>query len=261
LIAFTAPSVIPSVARLLLDKPGSISYFPDHTPSAATGDSSKTTGAGATVSDKGSPAASSPTGPVEKTLLISDGSTKSQSPASTTASVSGGGSGSADSSLHPSPSDTSPPLSTSAKVGIGVGVGLGFLLLLAAIWLLFIRHRNRRDYSSPRIEKKIRPKSFGSFAATSTSNNELKSPAWSGHQSELPADDNALVSPMSPSSNSTSEVEGATPRESLHSQSSRPSPPQLAQQWYDANGFRQYVPYNPSHARSPNMPSIHEMPG
>lgn len=266
-IAFTAPSVIPSVARLELAHPGSISYFPDHTPSAATGDTSKTTGTGTTVSDKGSPA-SSPTGPGEKTQFISGGSTKSQSPASNTASVLGGDSriqtaqpGSADSSSLPSSSPSLRPLSTNAKIGIGVGVGLGTLLLLAAFCLLFIRHRNHRDYSSPPIEKKIRPKSFGSFAATSTSNQEIKSPVWSGHQSELPADENAVISPMSPSSSSAAEVEGTTPRESLISQSSRPSPPQLSQQWYDANGYRQYVPYNPSHVRGPNMPSIHEMPG
>ena len=95
-----------------------------------------------------------------------------------------------------------------------------------------------------------------------SANGDSRSPAWSGYKSELPADENTVTSPTIPSTmsmatNSMAEVEGTTPRQSVQSQLPRQS--MVSQPGYDANGIKQYIPYNPGYGR--NMEDIHEMPG
>lgn len=283
MIDFNAPSIIPSLAYLDLTHPGSISYFPGHGPSASQSDSSTTTSLTTT---------SSSTSSSQTTQSSSSSSTNTKSPASNTATTS-----TLTSTARPtdpasttasSPISTSPqPLSTPAKIGLGVGLGIGALILAALAYLfLFFRKRHNKSRPPPPIEEQIRPKSYGSYAGitepppkstgspeteteTETRDVALRSPAWSGHKSELPADESAMVSPMIPSTNSmapnlVAEVEGTTPRQSVLSQQQQQQPMRQSrvssqQPTFDANGIMQYVPYSQAAGRS--MQSIHEMAG
>ena len=255
MIAFTAPSVIPSVAYLDLARPGTISYYPGHAPSMVQGESSTTISAAATSSGA-DPSAGSAKSTSQSTRFLSSLSTQRNSPASNAAS---------STAVPPPGSATSlpssdPGLSTGAKIGIGVGIGAGALVLAGLIGLVIRHLHKRRKTTPPPIEDQIRPRSFGSFAGLTEAkspegaNGDLLSTAWSGHKSELPADENAVVSPtIAPSTASTAmaEVEGTDARQSVQSQPS-----------VDGNGIRQYVPYSVMRGRSvQSMQSIHEMPG
>jgi hypothetical protein len=209
--------------------------------------------------------------------MPSGSSTTTNSPASSTASLSNDSPASQTPFLgatsSPSTASSDPGLSTGSKIGIGVGVGTGALVLAALLWFLLNFLRKRRHGLPPPIEDQIRPKSFGSYAGISGANSsegangDLRSPAWSGHKSELPADEGVVPSPRITSMNSSmAEVEGSTPRQSVQSQTSVQSvqPQPLRQNdslhpVFDSNQVRQYQPYRPPHG--PNMQSIQEMPG
>jgi hypothetical protein len=104
-------------------------------------------------------------------------------------------------------------------------------------------------------------------------NGDPRSPAWSGHKSELPADENSVPSPTLPSTmsmsmsmapNSLAEVEGTTPRQSVRTVQSQSQlqftgENEQPQPGYNANGTKQYIPYNP--AQGSNLQDIHEMSG
>lgn len=104
-------------------------------------------------------------------------------------------------------------------------------------------------------------------------NSDARSPAWSGHKSELPADEPAVAvaasaSPTIGSTTSTSmlshptvvaEVEATTPRQSVQSGLQMGRGSGMSQPGYDANGIKRYIPYNPAKGRS--MQDIAELPG
>jgi hypothetical protein len=166
-------------------------------------------------------------------------------------------------------------LSTGTKVGIAAGAVAGALAIIALLFFLLRHLRKRRHPPAPPIEDQIRPKSYGSYAAMSEGMNppsaysDPRSPAWSGHKSELPADENVKPSPtfppaMSMAPSSLAEVEGTTPRQSVRtvlsqSQLQSPRDSTQSQPGYDANGIKQYIPYNPARGRS--LQDIHELSG
>ena len=281
MIAFSAPSKIPDVAYLDLGQPGKISYFPGYTPSTTADDSSTTSSTRTRTSEEdfSTPSAAESS---RRTRATSGSSTTTNSPASSRTSLSSGSSSSqtpaSQATSSASTASQNSGLSTGTKIGIGVGVSAGALISAALIWLLLSFLRRRRRGPPPPIEEQIRPKSFGSYAGISGANSsegangDLRSPAWSGHKSELPADENTVVSPRITSTSTMAEVEGSTPRQSVQSQPSiqsvqpqpRPQSQSLGQNTslhptFDSNQIRQYKPYRPSDGQ--NLQSIHEMPG
>lgn len=224
--------------------------------------------------------------PTSRSTTTADAESSSTSGASTSERSQSGsnptdtGSPASDDAIPTSSSDPQPSsptsshseLSTPSKIGIGVGAGAGAIGLLAILWfvLTYLRKHNRKP--PPPIEDQIRPKSFGSYAAMSEGaapkSPDLQSPAWSGHKSELPADLSVVApAPMSPSIHPSMsvEVEGSTPGPSGQTQPQARRQNIPSQSFFDANGVRQYVPYNPAavggHGRSASGQGAHEMPG
>ncbi|ERF73039.1 hypothetical protein EPUS_08603 [Endocarpon pusillum Z07020] len=204
-IAFAAPSKIPDIANLVLDQPGRISYFPGQAPSMTINEPPNTNSNPSTSSDFDSPTTAAADQTQITRITVSPSATN-DSPARNTASPSHSSSTSqtpiAGSPASPpiTPSKD-PSLSTDSKIGIGVGVGVGALILAALAWLLLSFLRKRRQKAPPPIEHPFRPKSYGSYAGISdahsrdSTNGDLRSPAWSGHKPELPADERAVVAP------------------------------------------------------------------
>ncbi|KAF7512255.1 hypothetical protein GJ744_001823 [Endocarpon pusillum] len=285
MIGFHAPKTIPDVAYLDLEHPGSISYFPGHTPSAALGGSSTAASPASTTSDT-----DSSTTFTTSTMQTSESSssssrnsnpnTNTNSPASNTAFPSNGSSAShsADPDSTSSPLTSDPGLPTGTKIGIGVGAGAGAVILASLLYLLlsFLRKRHKRP--PPPIQEQIRPKSIGSSYAgimseaanAQSPTGDARSPAWSsGHRSELPADEDAVVS-ASPTIGSTTspsmpshpvaaaEVEATTSRQSVQSSGSQMARGSATSQpGYGADGIKHYIPYNPARGGK----SIAELPG
>lgn len=279
-IAFAAPSKIPDIANLVLDQPGRISYFAGQTPSMTINESPNTTPNPSASSDFNSPTTAAADQTLTTRITVSP-STTNDPPAPNTASPSHTSSTSqtpiasspASASITPS---NDPSLSTGSKIGIGVGVGAGALIVAALAWLLLSFLRKRRQTAPPPIESPFRPKSYGSYAGISdahskdSTNGDLRSPAWSGHKPELPANESAVVAPRDVSMISMAEVEGSTPRQSMQSQFSvqggQPLPLQQPQVQNGSlhpavgpDGVRQYIPYRPTYGS--HMRSVHEMPG
>ncbi|ERF69919.1 hypothetical protein EPUS_05463 [Endocarpon pusillum Z07020] len=287
MIGFNAPEKIPDVAYLDLEQPGSISYFPGHTPSAALGGSSTTDSPASTTSDTDSSTTfTTSTARTSESSSSSSSNTNTNSPASNTASPSNGSSAShsaaPDSTMSPSTSapldpSSDPGLPTGTKIGIGVGAGAGAVILASLLYLLLSFLRKRRKSPPPPIEDQIRPKSIGSSYAGMMSeaqnpqspNSDAKSPAWSGHRSELPADEPAVAaSPTIGSTTSSSmpshplvvaEVEATPPRQSVQSGSQMARGSGTSQPGYGADGIKRYIPYNPARGRS--VQDIAELPG
>ncbi|KAF7510421.1 hypothetical protein GJ744_006700 [Endocarpon pusillum] len=276
-IAFTAPSKIPDIANLVVDPPGTISYFSGQTPTMVIGYLSTNPNPSAT-SDFDSPTTTAADRTQTTRITVSVSATN-DSPAPNTASPSHNSftSQTAIASSPASPPITPsnhPSLSTGSKIGIGVGVGAGALILAALAWLLVSFLRKRRQTAPPPIEHPIRPKSYGSYAGISdayskdSTNGDLRSPAWSGHKPELPADESAVVAPRDVSMFSVAEIEGSTPTQSMQSQPSvqvgQPLPLQQPQVQngslhpvVSSDGVGRYIPYRPVYG--PQMRSIHEM--
>ena len=97
-------------------------------------------------------------------------------------------------------------------------------------------------------------------------NGDARSPAWSGHKSELPADETAVVasptvgSTTSMLSHPVAEVEGTTPRQSVQSGLPMARGSGMSQPGYDVDGIKRYIPYHPAQGRS-SMQNIAELPG
>lgn len=103
-------------------------------------------------------------------------------------------------------------LSTGAKVGIGVGAGLGALALLALLIWLIQRCLRKKEQDAEHEEKGQATSEYARVSQVSEPvNGELRSPAWSGHKSELPAHESTLTpSPTYADFRSNkSEVEGS----------------------------------------------------
>ena len=279
-IAFAAPSKIADIANLVLDQPGRISYFAGQAPSTTVDDSSNTKPNPSASLDPDSPT----TAAVDQTQTIRitmSPSATNDSPAPNSASTSRNSSTSqtpiaGSPAFPPITPSNDPGLSTGSKIGIGVGVGAGALILAALAWLLLSFLRKRRQTAPTPIEDQIHPKSYASYAgipdahSNESTNGDLRSPAWSGHKSELHTNENAVVASRDMSMNSMAEVEGSTPRQSVQSQPSvqggQPLPLQQPQiqngslhPVFASDGVRQYIPYRPTNG--PQMRSIHEMPG
>ena len=85
-------------------------------------------------------------------------------------------------------------LKTQEKVGIGVGTVAGAIVAAALIWLCvtFRKRRCRKQALTP-IEDQIRPRSptstHGFAEKNQVGGDDPRSPTWSGHKSELPANE------------------------------------------------------------------------
>lgn len=106
----------------------------------------------------------------------------------------------------PGASFTSPPslISNRAqRIGIGVGTAAGALILVFLILAIIIcirRKKNKWNKGEKNQTGNIRfsdgnGRTLGPGHATPDFERELRSPAWSGHKSELSADETALSSP------------------------------------------------------------------
>jgi hypothetical protein len=142
---------------------------------------------------------------------------------STSATSSNSGSGSHDASTSvpsitssanatsafasPSPTpDQSTVLSTGSKVGIGFGAGVGGLVLLVSLALLVRWLYGKKE--KQRAQEEEKGESTAAEHGSQQGNGELRSPAWSGHKSELPGSEMA-PSPRRADFGSKSEFEGS----------------------------------------------------
>ena len=97
----------------------------------------------------------------------------------------------------PSPTSEAQPadLSTGAKVGIGVGAGIGALaFLIMSIWLIRRYLAKEDDRTAQEEEKGHTSSDYARVSQISEpADGGLQNPAWSGHKSELPANESALT--------------------------------------------------------------------
>ncbi|EXJ82156.1 hypothetical protein A1O1_08225 [Capronia coronata CBS 617.96] len=114
--------------------------------------------------------------------VTSTDSSSSESSASKTASAS---------ATPESPTESS-GLRTGQKIGVGLGAAGGMIAMLLLGWLVArrLRRGNDKRRQTPPMVDLTRPQSDGPQMDA-----DLRSPAWSGHKSELPADDSTTTSP------------------------------------------------------------------
>lgn len=89
--------------------------------------------------------------------------------------------------------DSGNDLTTGAKAGIAIGAVGGALVGLLLGWIMFKLHQRRKSGTTQRAESPpidtFRPSSVAHTNRASQVESEMRSPAWSGHKSELPADE------------------------------------------------------------------------
>jgi hypothetical protein len=117
-------------------------------------------------------------------------------------------------------------MTTGAKIGIALGAASGAILLAVLFWLLlrYMRHRDKSEEDGK--EEPIMPQmaTVRPRSDVTQIDPDLQSPAWSGHKSELPADESTQISPVPTYQASnrpySAEVEGSpvpqSPRRPLH---------------------------------------------
>lgn len=92
------------------------------------------------------------------------------------------------------PSSLSPisGLDVAQKIGIAFGSVGGAAVILLLAWLVFgcMRRRKRDLRPEPPVPEPVEP-----LTETAYVDPEMRSPAWSGHKSELPADESTIASP------------------------------------------------------------------
>ncbi|MBA7489781.1 hypothetical protein ES702_00315 [subsurface metagenome] len=189
-----------------------IGFGPGHTPASDMKPTSQSVSASvrSTNSPSSTSLASSASSIVSTSMATSTSSRKSSTSKATTTSSPGNVSNAqATDSASPTSSDTPAfqGLSTVAEAGIGVGVGLGVLLACAILFLLYRR----------RLKNKYQLRAQHLSAGNEPSRTEsVRSPAWSGYKSELPAGEQRSELPGSTHHGSlaskpgVSELEGAS---------------------------------------------------
>lgn len=171
--AFTDNPSLTNFAVLPANAGLTISWQPGHTP----------------PSDLTPTSASAPSTSAPSDVAPNSASrTSSTIPAATTTS---------DLSQSSSPNPHS--LTTGAEVGLGVGIGLGVLAICGILFLLYRRHLRKKQQ-----QQQSTPYSESVFASHYNDDRplwalpkqvekrdapDMRSPAWSGHKSELPAED------------------------------------------------------------------------
>jgi hypothetical protein len=199
-VAFSAPISLAPQALLPTYSGGSISYYDGFGP---TGSLTSPFTTSSTLFSSGS---SAPLTSTSNTSMLGSGSTASSPMSATPTSLS-----------TTAPGSTSSSLSTGAKAGIGVGAATGALTGLALLWLLATCIRRRKKENRMSSGSQIRPRSQAFVTGKDPSDEvDPRSPTWSGHKSELPAEERAsVVSPVSSQQAWTrptsSEVEGTLP--------------------------------------------------
>ncbi|EXJ59268.1 hypothetical protein A1O7_06700 [Cladophialophora yegresii CBS 114405] len=126
------------------------------------------------------------------------------------------------------PPATSSGLSTGAKVGVALGSVGGTAVLAVLAWLIFacMRRRSQKDEAKAEEPPPMREPTLPQVERRTT-DPDWRSPAWSGHKSELPADESVTsmsaspapvyheyAYPPRPASTVRSEVEGSPVRAS-----------------------------------------------
>ncbi|KIW67879.1 hypothetical protein PV04_07094 [Phialophora macrospora] len=223
-VAFSASSVLRNIMSLPATKGQSVTWkdaeawTTEHSLASALGSSSDT---GTSTSTSTSSSSS---------LSSTDSSSTSKSPVSTIqepATTISPFSTFAAPAATSSPSATSSGLSTGAKVGIALGSVIGTAVFALLAWLVYACMRRRSPKNEAKAEEPppMREPTLPQVERRPT-DPDLRSPAWSGHKSELPAD--VSVTSMStsapvyheytyqqrPDSTTRSEVEGSPARTS-----------------------------------------------
>jgi hypothetical protein len=126
-----------------------------------------------------------------------------------------------------SPPATSSGLSTGAKAGIALGAVIGTAVVALLAWLIYtcMRRRSQKNEAKAEEPPPMREPTLPQVERRPT-DPDLRSPAWSGHKSELPADESVTSMSTSapvyheygyqqrPDSMTRSEVEGSPARTS-----------------------------------------------
>ena len=199
-VLFEDAAVLGNIMHLPTATGESVSWFGGFGPTTAASTSAQDTSSGLGFPQSSS---SSTTTTDDSTSATGIGMPTMTSPANITSAI-----------AFPSP--TAPAqqadLSTGAKVGVGVGAGLGALALLALlIWVIQLCLWKKKQEAAH--EEKGQPTSDYARASQVSEpvNGELRSSAWSGHKSELPANESTFT--PSPTyadfRSSKSEVEGS----------------------------------------------------
>jgi hypothetical protein len=103
-----------------------------------------------------------------------------------------------------------PDLGPGAKAGIGVGVGAGSIALAGFLFALLRRHKRKKNIEDDDNSQPSSAQPVPLYNNSDLHDDDLRSPCWSGHKSELDAVGTASPSPRFGDFNSTkSEVEGS----------------------------------------------------
>lgn len=184
-VAFSESSSIANHAVLPTATGGTISRVDDFTPiyplSASSTSQSPAPSSSAAASSVPSTASTTSTASSDSQAVTTSRTTSTAAPTSDASSPA--------TSATTTPPTTPQGLSTGAKAGIGVGVGIAGIAILALLIALLQWLARRRQKAKEEQEYEKQLSTPYTDQPTSTGTDEIRSPVWSGHKSELAAND------------------------------------------------------------------------